>query len=135
MSWSLQRSGRSKPSRLARYGIAATAVVGTATLAIAGGASANTHGAASGHQASSVYKVVLSNNFLGNDFRPEMERVAKLTAAQAPFKGKMSLQIVNAQSTPQAQISSLNTIIETRPNAILVDDGAGPALNPVIQRA
>jgi ribose transport system substrate-binding protein len=135
MSWSLQRSGRSKPSRLARYGIAATAVVGTAALAIAGGASANSHGAASGHQASTVYKVVLSNNFLGNDFRPEMERVAKLTAAQAPFKGKMSLQIVNSQSTPQAQISSLNTIIETRPNAILVDDGAGPALNPVIQRA
>jgi ribose transport system substrate-binding protein len=45
------------------------------------------------------------------------------------------LQIVNAQNTAQAQIASLNSIIETRPNAILVDDGAGPALNPVIQRA
>jgi ribose transport system substrate-binding protein len=64
-----------------------------------------------------------------------MERVAQLTAALAPFKGKMSLQIDNSQNTPQAQISSLNSIIETHPNAILVDDGAGPALNPVIARA
>jgi ribose transport system substrate-binding protein len=78
---------------------------------------------------------VLSNNFLGNDFRPEMERVAQLTAGLAPFKGKISLQMANSQNTPQAQISSLNTIIETRPNAILVDDGAGPALDPVIARA
>lgn len=64
-----------------------------------------------------------------------MERVARLTANLAPFKGKIALQIVNSQTTPQAQISSLNSIIETKPNAILVDDGAGPALNPVIARA
>ena len=64
-----------------------------------------------------------------------MERIARLTAALAPFKGHMALQIANSQNTPQAQIASLNSIIESHPDAILVDDGAGPALNPVVQRA
>jgi ribose transport system substrate-binding protein len=96
----------------------------------------STSSASSASSASSkVYKVVLSNNFLGNDFRPEMERVARLTAALAPFKAHMTLQIVNSQSTAQAQVASLNSIIQTKPDAILIDDGAGPAVNPVIARA
>jgi ribose transport system substrate-binding protein len=116
--------------------VAAAAVV--AAVAASGAASASVAPRTAGvraHAASGVYKIVLSNNFLGNDFRPEMERIAQLTAKLAPFKGKISLQIVNSQNTAQAQISSLNSIIETQPNAILVDDGAGPALNPVVQRA
>jgi ribose transport system substrate-binding protein len=140
-------------SPLARRAVAVmTAVGAAAAIAACGSSSSNSTAggsAASGSSGSSsasasssssssggkTYKVVLSNNFLGNDFRPEMERVAQLTAAQAPFKGKMSLQIANSQNTPQAQIASLNSIIESKPDAILVDDGAGPALNPVIARA
>jgi ribose transport system substrate-binding protein len=130
-----QSAERGAPPRLRRV-LAIASAVGIAALAATGGASAAGGSVGAGaHAASTPYKIVLSNNFLGNDFRPEMERVAKLTANLAPFKGKISLQIVNAQNTAQAQIASLNSIIETRPNAILVDDGAGPALNPVIQRA
>lgn len=99
------------------------------------GSTSSTAASASSSSGGKVYKVVLSNNFLGNDFRPEMERIARLTAALAPFKGHMALQIANSQNTPQAQIASLNSIIESHPDAILVDDGAGPALNPVVQRA
>ncbi|HEY2656875.1 MAG TPA: substrate-binding domain-containing protein [Solirubrobacteraceae bacterium] len=135
MQWSLKQSAeRGAPPRL-RRGLAIASAVGVAALTATGGASAASGSHKAGAAAAGPYKIVLSNNFLGNDFRPEMERVAKLTANLAPFKGKISLQIVNAQSTAQAQISSLNSIILTRPNAILVDDGAGPALNPVIQRA
>jgi ribose transport system substrate-binding protein len=101
-----------------------------ASTSAASGSGSSSASSGSGH-----YRIALSNNFLGNDFRPEMERVAQMTANLPPFKGKVSLQIENAQNTPQAQISSLNSIIETRPNAILVDDGAGPALDPVIARA
>ncbi len=136
MQWSLKQSAERGGVPRLRRGLAIASAVGIAALtATAGASAAGGSVAASAHAASTPYKVVLSNNFLGNDFRPEMERVAKLTANLAPFKGKISLQIVNAQNTAQAQIASLNSIIETRPNAILVDDGAGPALNPVIQRA
>ena len=134
--------GPSRPPRARRAAAVMTAVVAAGLIAACGSSSSNSTGGsgASGSGGSSssgskTYKVVLSNNFLGNDFRPEMERIAQLTAAQAPFKGKISLQIANSQNTPQAQIASLNSIIESKPNAILVDDGAGPALNPVIARA
>jgi ribose transport system substrate-binding protein len=82
-----------------------------------------------------VYKFVLSNNFLGNDWRPQMERLAELTANLAPFKGKIDLQIVNSQSTTEAQIADLNNIVASKPDVLLVDAGSPTALNPVIKRA
>jgi ribose transport system substrate-binding protein len=81
------------------------------------------------------YKFVLSNNFLANDFRPQMERLATLTANLPPFKGKITLSLQNAQNTTAAQIQSLNAIIATHPDAILIDAGSGTALNPTVARA
>jgi ribose transport system substrate-binding protein len=83
----------------------------------------------------SPFTVVLSNNFLGNDWRPEMERIAMLTSKLPPFKGKITLRIQNAQNTTEAQIASLNDIIQSHPNAILLDAGSATALNPTVQRA
>src|SRR5690242_639998 len=82
-----------------------------------------------------VYRVVLSNNFLGNDFRPQMEKLAQLTAEQPPFKGKIKLEIENAENTTPAQVASLNSIVQSKPDAILVDAGSPTALNPAIKRA
>jgi ribose transport system substrate-binding protein len=64
-----------------------------------------------------------------------MERLAKLTAGLAPFKGQVQLTIQNAANTTQAQIQSLNAIIATHPDAILLDAGSATALNPSVQRA
>jgi ribose transport system substrate-binding protein len=82
-----------------------------------------------------TYKFVLSNNFLGNDWRPQMERLAQLTSQLAPFKGKIALQIVNSQTTTEAQIADLNNIIASKPDVILLDAGSPTALNPVVKRA
>ena len=84
---------------------------------------------------SAPYKIVLSNNFLGNDWRPEMERVATLTSKLPPFKGKIDFSIQNAGSTTSDQIASLNDIIESKPAAILVDASSAAALNPTLTRA
>lgn len=111
-------------------------------LALAVAVSAVLSGAAYGRapQASHTtksgpFKFVLSNNFLGNDWRPQMERLAQLTAKLAPFKGNITLQVVNAQNTTQDQIQSLNSIVASHPDAILLDAGSPTALNPVVQRA
>jgi ribose transport system substrate-binding protein len=104
---------------------------GSATAAASTQAAGNTAAADDGK----VYKVVLSNNFLGNDFRPQMIRLAQLTADKPPFAGKIDLQIENSEPTTQAQVASLNNIIQSKPDAILVDAGSGTALNPAIQRA
>jgi ribose transport system substrate-binding protein len=108
------------------------AAFGAAAIAtLAGGASASKATAHGGPP----YTFVLSNNFLGNDWRPQVERLATLTSNIAPFKGQVTMKIVNSQNTNQAQISDLNNIIQTKPSAIFLIPGSTTALNPTIQRA
>jgi ribose transport system substrate-binding protein len=81
------------------------------------------------------YTIYLSNNFLGNDWRQQMERVAKVSVAKGPLAGRVDLKIQNVETTVQAQLNSLNDIIRRKPDAILVDAGSSTALNPTIARA
>src|SRR5262245_23384767 len=67
--------------------------------------------APSGH-AAKEYTIYLSNNFLGNDWRQQMERVAKVAATKGPLAGRVNLKIENVENTVQAQINSLNNIIK-----------------------
>lgn len=117
--------------RARRFWLAGALILAAALVAVpAGGGKTNAPRGDSG-----PFKVVLSNNFLGNDWRPQMERLAELTAQQAPFRGKITLQIVNSETTTQAQIASLNNIIASEPDAILIDAGSPTALNPTVERA
>jgi ribose transport system substrate-binding protein len=81
------------------------------------------------------YTFVVSNNFLGNDWRPQVEKLAQLTAKLPPFAGKVNVKIVNSGATNQAQIADLNSIIQTKPDAIMLIPGSSTALNPTIKRA
>jgi ribose transport system substrate-binding protein len=81
------------------------------------------------------YTFVVSNNFLGNDWRPQVEKLAQLTAKLPPFAGKVNVKIVNSGSTNQAQIADLNSIIQTKPDAIMLIAGSSTALDPTVQRA
>ncbi|TGQ03341.1 sugar ABC transporter substrate-binding protein, partial [Mesorhizobium sp. M2E.F.Ca.ET.219.01.1.1] len=57
------------------------------------------------------YTIYLSNNFVGNDWRQQMERVATVSVNKGPLKGRVDLKIENVENTVQAQINSLNNII------------------------
>jgi ribose transport system substrate-binding protein len=81
------------------------------------------------------YTIYLSNNFLGNDWRQQMERVAKVSVSKGPLAGRVDLKIQNVETTVQAQLNSLNDIIRRKPDAILVDAGSSSALNPTLARA
>lgn len=98
-----------------------------------GGAATTADGGGSG--GGEKVKMVISNNFLGNDFRPQMLKLAELTARQPPFDGVVELEIVNAENTTQAQVASINNIIQGRPDVLLVDAGSPTALNPALKRA
>jgi len=39
-----------------------------------------------------TYDFVVSNNFVGNDWRPQVQRLAVLTSKLAPFKGKVNIR-------------------------------------------
>jgi ribose transport system substrate-binding protein len=122
---------RWRTRRAARL-VVALASAAAVTAIVSSGASASKLASAA---ASKPYTFVLSNNFLGNDWRPQVERLAQLTANVAPFKGNVSMKIVNSAATDQAQISDLNNIIQSKPNVILLIPGSTTALNPTIQRA
>jgi ribose transport system substrate-binding protein len=81
------------------------------------------------------YVIYLSNNFVGNDWRQQMERVATVSVSKGPLAGRVDLKIENVENTVQAQINSLNNIIRQKPAAILVDAGSDSALNPTIKKA
>src|SRR5881397_3311156 len=85
--------------------------------------------------AAKKYTIYLSNNFLGNDWRQQMERVAKVSVSKGPLAGRVDLKIQNVETTVQAQLNSLNDIIRRHPDALLVDAGSGTALNPTLKRA
>ncbi|HEX4033807.1 MAG TPA: substrate-binding domain-containing protein [Solirubrobacteraceae bacterium] len=85
--------------------------------------------------ASGKYTIVLSNNYMGNQWRPQMENDAKYIASQAPYNKEVNLEIRNANLTPTAQIQSLQTVIREKPAAIMVDAASPTALNPTITEA
>ena len=57
------------------------------------------------------YVIYLSNNFVGNDWRQQMQRVAQVSVDKGPLEGRVDLHIEIAEGTVQAQINSLNNII------------------------
>jgi ribose transport system substrate-binding protein len=81
------------------------------------------------------YRVYISNNFVGNDWRQQMLRSVQIAARKPPLAGRVVLKVDNVETTTQAQINSLNNIIRVHPDAILIDAGSGDALNPTIERA
>jgi ribose transport system substrate-binding protein len=128
------REGQPNRRHMRRFtglGVALAVAAAAAMALFSTGAGASTKG----HAAGKPYTFVLSNNFLGNDWRPQVERLAKLTANVAPFKGNISMKVVNSADTVQAQISDLNNIIQTKPNVLLLIPGSTTAENPTIQRA
>lgn len=124
--------------RLVALALAAATVAGvvagcgssdSSSDASTGGAS--TSGASSGKK----YTIYLSNNFLGNDWRQQMERTTQVAVSKPPLAGRVDLHVENSENTVQAQIDSLNNIIRARPDAIVVDPASATALNPVLKRA
>src|SRR5271156_6671387 len=110
----------------------------TSQIAILFGAAAALGVGLASHAARSAektYTIYLSNNFVGNDWRQQMLRSAKVSVDKGPLAGRVDLKIENVDTTTQAQINSLNNIVRAKPDAILIDAGSPPALNPSIERA
>jgi len=81
------------------------------------------------------YTFVVSNNFLGNNWRPQVERLAQLTANYKPFKGLVTVKVVNSGNTVADQNADLENIIATKPSVILLIASDTNAQDGVVQQA
>lgn len=86
--------------------------------------------------ASHKYSVVLINNFIGNTWRPQMERDAELIASRSPFNKEVSsLKVVLSQNNPASESSAINTEALSRPNLLLIDSASASAENQSVEAA
>ena len=81
------------------------------------------------------WKIALSNSFVGNDWRQNMQKVATYVAESDLWKDRVTLDIINCENTAEAQSASIDALILDDYDAILVDAASATALNPALQRA
>jgi ribose transport system substrate-binding protein len=89
--------------------------------------------AASGKKA--PYTIVLANGFVGNEYKVEMENDFKAAVQMSPYKSIVKSSVYNAGDSVGTQTSQLQSIIASRPDAILLDSNSPTAENSVVQQA
>ncbi len=81
------------------------------------------------------WKVALSNSFVGNDYRQEMQKIAQYVAESDKYKDQVQLDIINCENTAEAQAASIDALVLQGYDAILIDASSPTALNGAISRA
>jgi ribose transport system substrate-binding protein len=83
------------------------------------------------------YTAILSNPFIGNDWRPQMQKYASVVATKPPLAPSISsLRIVTTQNNdPGLQSTALQSAILEKPDILLIDAASETALNGLIQSA
>lgn len=119
---------------------ATTAVTALVACLMAAGCGSSDDGGGStsgggGDDAAKKYKIFLSNNYVGNEWRPQMLNYATYMANTPEYRDKVELEIRNVELTPAAQIQSLQSIIRQKPDAIMIDAASPTALNPTVEQA
>lgn len=81
------------------------------------------------------FTIDLSNSYIGNGWRVEMEHILEAEAATPPWNKLVRLKIYNSGNNASAQISQIDDMIASGVDAILVNAASPTALNPVIAQA
>jgi ribose transport system substrate-binding protein len=81
------------------------------------------------------YKIVLSNSYIGNTWRVEMENEFKAACAMAPLAGHVTCPVYNSNNDVAAQKQQISNLIASGVNAIVTDAASPDGLNNVIQQA
>ena len=85
--------------------------------------------------AAKTYKMALCNSFMGNDWRQIMEKVAVLAAENPYYSDQVTLDIYNTEHTAEAQIASIDALIQQDYDALLIDAQSPTAIDPALERA
>jgi ribose transport system substrate-binding protein len=80
-------------------------------------------------------RVVLSNSFIGNDWRIQMQNTALAASKKEPFASTFDFEILNTEYSPEAQNASLDNLLVEGVDVVLLDAYGPAAHNDWIERA
>src|SRR3954468_14050181 len=86
-------------------------------------------------RAAAPYKIALSNSFIGNKWRIEMENDFKSACGMPPYKTQVQCSVYNSGNDVSKQTQQISNLISQGVGAILVDAASGTGLNGIIQQA
>ena len=107
------------------------AVVLVAVLASRPGANTATQGKTK----NPPYTIALSNSFIGNTWRVEMENEFKAACAMEPYKTLVKCSVFNAGNDVSKQTQQMDNLISSHVDAIVINAASPTGLNGVIQQA
>ena len=81
-----------------------------------------------------VWKIALSNSYIGNEWRVEMINMLK-AYVRDNYKGKVDLIVNSSGPDVQKQIAAIDDMISQKVDAILINPVSATALNSVIAEA
>jgi ribose transport system substrate-binding protein len=110
------------------------AIVLVAVLVARPGASqTTTQGQGKAH--SGPFTIALSNSYIGNTWRVEMENEFKAACNMAPYKTLVKCSVYNANNDVSQQTQQMDNIISSHVDAIVINAASPTGLNGVIQQA
>jgi ribose transport system substrate-binding protein len=80
-------------------------------------------------------KIALSNSFIGNKWRIEMENDFKSGCAMPPYSQQVDCSVYNSGNDVSKQTQQISNLISQGVDAILVDAASGTGLNGIIGQA
>ncbi|TKK87581.1 substrate-binding domain-containing protein [Herbidospora galbida] len=80
-------------------------------------------------------KIALSNSFIGNQWRVEMENVFKAACAMPPYKDQVECSVFNAGNDVSTQSRQISNLISQGVDGIVINAASTSGLNGVVQQA
>ena len=80
-------------------------------------------------------KIALSNSFIGNQWRVEMENVFKAACAMPPYSEQVDCSVYNAGNDVSTQSRQISNLISQGVKGIVINAASTSGLNGVVQQA
>jgi ribose transport system substrate-binding protein len=88
-----------------------------------------------GNSTTGKLKIALSNSFIGNTWRVEMENVFKAACAMPPYKDQVECSVYNAGNDVATQSKQISNLIAEGVDGIVINAASTSGLNGVVQQA
>jgi ribose transport system substrate-binding protein len=114
--------------------LAAAAAVASLSLTAACSSNSPANGP-SGSSSAKKFKIALSNSFIGNQWRVEMENVFKAACAMPPYASQVDCSVYNSGNDASVQSQQISNLISQGVDAIVIDAASTSGLDGVVQQA